>query len=55
MPLVDTLSLKTLGVYTVKSRYNGSQGTNEFYALLPDCVIAKMTIPDYLLCFLSGN
>ena len=37
---------------TVKSRYNGSQGTNKFYVLLPDCVIAKRTILDYLLCYL---
>ena len=40
---------------TVKSRYNGSQGTNEFYALLPDCVIAIMTIPDYLIAILCGH
>ena len=36
--------------YTVKSRYNGSQGTNKFHALLPDFVIAIMTILYYLLC-----
>ena len=37
---------------TVNSRYNGSEGTNKFYALLADCVIAKMTILTYLLCYL---
>ena len=37
---------------TVNSRYNGSEGTNEFCALLADCVIAKMIILTYLLCFL---
>ena len=37
---------------TVNSRYNGSEGTNEFYALLADCVIAKTTILNYLLCYL---
>ena len=36
-------------VNTVKSRYNGLQGTRENYSLLSKSVIAKMTMEDHSL------